>query len=57
MKIYQSNTYEKDFSWLDLNKGQRVQERQCVKEQEFYITVSVLSNISKQFRVPAQPQQ
>ena len=41
MKIYQSNTYRKDFSWLHFDDEPRVQERQQVKNQQSCISVSV----------------
>ena len=41
MNIYQSNTYKNNFSWLDFDNEPRVQERQQVKDQQFYILVSV----------------
>ena len=33
-KIYQSNTYRKDLSWLHFNDEPRVQERQQVKDEQ-----------------------
>ena len=41
MKIYQSNTYRKDLSWLRFEDKPRVQERQQVLDQESYLPVSV----------------
>ena len=41
MNIYQSNTYRKDLSWLYFDDEPRVQERQQVKDQQSYISVSV----------------
>ena len=37
MNIYQSSTYMKDLSWLHFNDKPRVQERQQVKDQHFYL--------------------
>ena len=39
MNIYQSNTYRKDFSWLDFVNESRVQEREQMKDQKYYISV------------------
>ena len=36
MNIYQINTCRKDLSWLYLDDEPRVQERQQVKDQQFY---------------------
>ena len=41
MNIYQRNTYRKDLSWLHFNDEPRVQERQQVKDQQSYISVSI----------------
>ena len=41
MNIYQSNTYSKDLSWLHFDDVPRVQEKQQVKDQQSYISVSV----------------
>ena len=41
MNIYQSNTYRKDLSWLHFNNEPRFEERQQVKDQQSYISVSV----------------
>ena len=41
MKIYQSNTYRKDFSWLHFDDEPRVQERQQVKNQQSCICAFV----------------
>ena len=41
MKIYQSNTYRKDLSWLHFDDEPRVQERQQMKDQQFCISISV----------------
>ena len=41
MNIYQSNTYRKDLSWLYFDDEPRVQERQQVKDQQSYISVSL----------------
>ena len=35
-----NNTYRKDLSWLNFDKS-RVEERQQVEDQQFYIPVSV----------------
>ena len=42
MNIYQSNTYRKDLSWPHFNDEPRVQERQQVKDQQSYISISVV---------------
>ena len=42
MNIFQSNTYRKDLSWLHFEDVPRVQERQQVKDQQSYISVSVV---------------
>ena len=34
MNIYQSDTYRKDFSWLDFDNEPRIQERQQKKDQQ-----------------------
>ena len=39
MKIYQSNTYRKDLSWLPFVNEPRTQERVQVKDQQSYISV------------------
>ena len=39
--IYQSNTCVKDLSWLHFDDVPKVQERHQVKDQEYYIPVSV----------------
>ena len=39
--IYQSNTCIKDLSWLHFDDKPKVQERDQVKDQEYYIPVSV----------------
>ena len=41
MKIYQSNTYRKDLSWLHFDDEPRVQEKQQVKDQQSCIFVFV----------------
>ena len=41
MNIYHSNTYRKDLSWLHFDNEPRVQERQQVKDQQSYISISV----------------
>ena len=41
LNIYQSNTYRKDLGWLHFDDEPRVQERQQVKDQQSYISVSV----------------
>ena len=41
MKIYQSNTYRKDFSWLHFDDEPRVRKKHQVKEQQSYIAVFV----------------
>ena len=48
MKIYQSNTYRKDLSWLHFNNEPKVQEWQQVKDQQSYISVFV---VIQQFQV------
>ena len=56
MKIYQSNTYRKDFSWLHFDDEPRVQERQQVKNQQSCICAFVAdlttpsSNLEHQHR-------
>ena len=37
MNIYQSNTYREDLRWLHFNNMPRVQRRQQVKDQQYYI--------------------
>ena len=46
--IYQNNTYRKDLGWPHFNDERRVQEKQQVKDQQFYISVFVacLTNLS-----------
>ena len=39
MNIYESNTYRKDLSWLHLNNGPRVQEKQQAEDQHSHISV------------------
>ena len=39
INIQQSNTYRKDLSWLHFDDDPRAQERQQVKDQQFYIFV------------------
>ena len=41
MNVYQSTTYKKDLSWLHFDDEPRVQERQWVKDQQFYKSVFV----------------
>ena len=41
LNIYQSNTYRKDFSWINFDDEPRVQERQQVKDQESCISIFV----------------
>ena len=41
MKIYQSNTYRKDLSWLYFDNKPQVQKKKQMKKQQFYITVFV----------------
>ena len=43
MKIYQSNTYKKDLSWLyfEVEPRIKVQEKQQVKDQQSYTLVLV----------------
>ena len=41
MKIYRSNTYSKDLSWLHFDNEPRVQERQPVKDQQLHVSVFV----------------
>ena len=41
MKIYQSNTYRKDLSWLHVDDESWVQERQQGKDQQSHISVFV----------------
>ena len=42
MNTYQSNTYRKYLSWLHLDDEPRDQERQQVKDQQLYLSVSVV---------------
>ena len=42
MNIYQSNTYRKYLSWPHFDDEPRAQERQKMKEQQTYISVSVI---------------
>ena len=41
MNTYQSNNYRKDLNWLYFDGEPIVQERQQVKDQQFYISVFV----------------
>ena len=41
INIYQSKTYRKDWSWLHFDDEPWAQERQQVKDQQFYISVFV----------------
>ena len=41
MNIYQSKIYRKDPSWFYFNDGPRVQERQQLKDQQYYISIFV----------------
>ena len=41
MNIYQSSTYRKDSGRLHFNKEPRVQEKQQLKYQQSYVSVSV----------------
>ena len=48
MNIYQSNTCRKDLSWLHLDDEPRVQERQQVKDQQFYAPAQTWQKYSMQ---------
>ena len=41
MNIYQSNGYRKDLRWLHFYNEPRVQETQQVKDQQYYMSVSI----------------
>ena len=41
MNMYQIDIFRKDISWVHLHDEPRVQEKEQVKIQQFYITVSV----------------
>ena len=41
--IYQSNTYSKEAGWLHLQDEPRLQQRQQVKDQQSYITGSIVN--------------
>ena len=41
VKIYQSNDYRKDLTWLHFDNEPRVPEKQQVKNQQFYISIFV----------------
>ena len=41
MNVYESNSYRKDLSRQHFDNESRVQERQQVKDQQSYISVSV----------------
>ena len=41
MNICQSNAYRKDLSWLHFDDEPGVQDKQQVKDQQSYISVSV----------------
>ena len=66
MDIYQSNTFRNDLSLLYFDDDPRFQERQKVKDQQFYISVFVayltipssrLENQPKKYRNTEQPQE
>ena len=48
INIYQSNTCRKDLSWLNLHDEPRVQERQQVKDQQFYVPAQTWQKYSMQ---------
>ena len=48
MNIYQSNTCRKDLSWLHLDDEPRVEERQQVKDQQFYTPAQTWQKYSMQ---------
>ena len=41
MNIYQSNTNRKDLSWIHFDDKPRLQERQNMKDQQSYVSISV----------------
>ena len=41
INIYQNNVYRKNFSWQHFDDGQRVQDRQQMKDQQSCISVFV----------------